>query len=312
MRALRQQAGMSLIEVMMVSSLLVIVLGAALAPFDVLSKTQQKSVEQNEAQDDARSSLSLITRNLRNTSGQNQLVNLASPYDLVVETVDYKAKPSGSLNARNLMRVRYCLDTTSPGSSLVRGRLWEQQHRWTTSSVPTSMPTPSCPDMSWGSARVVADYVTNKATNARRPTAAALFSYYPNASSLNTITSIRVKLLSDRRWDRDPPETELQTGVLLRNQNGLPTASFNATPGQVGTRKIILNANTSTDPEGLPLTYRWCDVTSQSVCDETTAVGSGVLYTYTAPVTGTRQMKLQVFDVGGLQSTAGPLAVAAP
>ena len=37
------------------------------------------------------------------------------------------------------------------------------------------------------------------------------------------------------------------------------------------------------DPEGLPLSYRWCDVTTQTLCDDTTRIGSGVLYTYTAP-----------------------------
>ena len=79
-----------------------------------------------------------------------------------------------------------------------------------------------------------------------------------------------------------------------------------------GSKKITLNAGTSTDPEGLPLTFRWCDVTTQTLCDDTTKVGSGVLYTYTAPVIGQRKILLQVFDVGGLQAIAGPLTVSAP
>ena len=309
---LRDERGMGLAEVMMSVALMAVVVGAALAPFDALHRTERTNTHQNEAQESARQAVAVISKNLRNTSGQNQLVNLASPYDLVVETVDARPKPSGSQNARNLMRMRYCLDTTSSKAALNNGIIWEQTLRWTTATPPSQMPGTSCPDSSWGESRILATNVTNKATSARRPTAVPLFQYFPNESSLSTITSIRMRVYADRVWDQAPPETELTTGILLRNQNGSPTASFTATPGDAGSRKITLNAGTSTDPEGLPLTYRWCDVTTQTVCDDTTKIGTGVLYTYTAPVAGERKLQLQAFDVGGLQATAGPLAVVAP
>lgn len=311
-RRARDQAGLTLVEVMMAATLMLVALGTAIAPFDLLHQTETRTVNQNEAQDSARNAMAVMMRALRNTSGQNRLVNLASPYDMVIETVDQTSKPAGSQNARNLMRVRYCLDTTGAGASLIRGQIWEQTYKWTTAVPPTTMPGANCPDAGWGSRRVLADYVTNRATWAQRPTAAPLFTYYPSSSPLDTITSIRVNLYSDRSWSRAPEETELTSGILLRNQNGSPTASFTATPETVGSRKITLNANTSTDPEGLPLTYRWCDVTTTSVCDDTTRIGTGVLYTYTAPNTATRQIQLQVFDVGGLQATAGPLTVTVP
>lgn len=309
---LQAESGFTLMEALIAISLLLVVLGAALTPFELLHRTEQRTTNQNESQDNARNAMAEITRNLRNTSGQNQLVNLASPYDMVVETVDASAKPAGSQNARNLMRVRYCLDTTSAGASSTNGRLWEQQFKWTTSTPPSTLPSTSCPDTAWGTRRVLASYVTNKATNPKRSAAAAVFTYFPSASTLDTITTVRVKLYSDRDWNADPLETELTSGILLRNQNGSPTASFTATPGTAGSRKITLNASTSTDPEGLPLTYRWCDVTTQTLCDDTTRVGTGVLYTYTSPVAGSRKIQLQVFDVGGLQAIAGPLTVTAP
>jgi Tfp pilus assembly protein PilV len=315
---LRDESGMTLLEVMVAAALMVVVLGAAITPLDVLHKTERRTINQNESQDGARSAMAVITRNLRNTSGQNQLVNLAGPYDTVVETVDQTAKPAGSQNVRNLMRVRYCLDTSSAGASLTRGRIWQQTHKWTTAAPPTQMPSTSCPDTTWGPSRVLVDHVTNRATastggrGSRRTTAAPLFTYFPNANSLDTITTVRVSLYTDHSWSQLPTETELTSGILLRNQNGSPTASFIATPGATASRKITLNANTSTDPEGLPLSYRWCDVTTTSLCDDTTRIGTGVLYTYTAPAAGARQIKLQVFDVGGLQATAGPLTVTAP
>jgi type II secretory pathway pseudopilin PulG len=309
---LGDEAGFTLMEALIASALLIVVLGAALAPFELLHRTARTTDNQNESQDNARNALAGIVRNLRNTSGQNQLVNLAGSYDMVVETVDPGSKPAGSQNSRNLMRVRYCLDTTSAGSSLTRGRIWEQSFKWTAATPPSTLPSASCPDTTWGSSsRIVADYVTNKATSAKRPAAAPLFSYFPSATSLDTITSIRVTLYSDRSWTQAPGETELTSGILLRNQNGSPTASFTATPGVAGSQKVTLNAGTSTDPEGLPLTYRWCDVTTVTTCDDTTRVGTGVLYTYTSPVAGTRQIQLQVFDVGGLQSIAN-LTVTTP
>jgi hypothetical protein len=211
------------------------------------------------------------------------------------------------------MRMRYCLDTSSGGTvSLTNGRLWEQSYRWTTATPPTVLPSTSCPDATWGTSRVVANYITNKATSTTRPTDKPLFTYFPSGASLDTITSIRVTIFSDRDWAAAPRETELTSGILLRNQNGAPTAGFDATPGAAGSRKITLNGGFSTDPEGLPLTYRWCDMTAASVCDDTTKIGAGTLYTYTAPTAGARQIVLQVFDMGGLQATAGPLTVIAP
>jgi type II secretory pathway pseudopilin PulG len=309
---LRQESGFTLMEALVASSLLIVVLGAALTPFDLVHRTERATVNQNESQDNARNTVATMTHALRNTSGQNQLVNLANSYDMVVETVDPQPKPGGSQNARNLMRVRYCLDTTSSRASLVNGHIWEQSFKWTTATPPNTMPSSTCPDTSWGTSRVLAANVTNKATWSGRLQAAPLFSYYPNASAPDTITSIRVSVFMDKVWNEKPNETELTSGILLRNQNGSPTASFNATPGVPGSKKITLNANASTDPEGLPLTYRWCDTTTQTLCDDTTRVGTGVLYTYTAPSSTARKITLQVYDIGGLQATAGPLTVVAP
>jgi hypothetical protein len=310
---LRDQSGVSLGEVLASAALFVVVLGAALTPFELVHRNERVTSSQNDSQDNARNAVALIARNLRNTSGQNRLINLASPYDLVIETVDPTGKPSGSQNARNLMRIRYCLDTSSGGSvGLTSGRIWEQSLKWTTASPPTSMPSASCPDSSWGTKRAVANFITNKATSTTRPTAAPLFTYFPAGATLDTITSIRVTIYSDRNWGQEPRESELTSGILLRNQNGSPTASFNATPGVAGSRKITLNAGASTDPEGLPLTYRWCDVTTVTTCDDTTRIGTGTLYTYTSPAAGARKIVLQAFDIGGLQSTAGPVTVTAP
>jgi hypothetical protein len=309
---IRDERGWTAAEVVVGSALMLLVLTAALTPFEVFQRTSRVAANQNDSQDNARNAVAEMTRQLRNVSGQNQLVNLASPYDLVVEAVDTTPPPAGSANARNILRVRYCLDITTSPASLTNGRIWEQKLRWTTATVPSSMPSVNCPDTSWGTRRIVADYVTNRATSSYRATAAPLFTYFPSNWTLDTITSIRLTVYSDRSWNEPPRETELTSGVFLRNQNGSPTASFTTTPGAAGSRKITLNGGTSSDPEGLPITYRWCDVTTVSTCDDTTKIGTGVLYTYTAPAAGARQIVLHAFDAGGLQAVAGPVTVTAP
>jgi hypothetical protein len=319
-RLIREERGaMSLMEVLLGAAMLSVMLGAAISPFIGLGKTDRIAQNANESQDNARTSLDLLEHQLRNLAGQSQLINRAASYDLVFETVDSQSKPAGSKNDRNVMRVRYCLDTTNAPASVSRGQLWEQDLRWTTAAVPSSLPNAaSCPDASWGNRRIVADYITNKTTTTRRSAVAPFFAYYPAPSAtptpteLQAITQIRVDLFTDRRITESPLESELTSGVFLRNQNGHPTASFTWTPGTSGTKQIILNAGASTDPENLPLTFRWCDVTTNATCDETTKVGSGVNYTYTAPAAGTRKILLQVFDLGGLETDSGPTNATAP
>jgi type II secretory pathway pseudopilin PulG len=328
MERLRDESGWSLMEFVFAAALMVLVLGTALTPFQVFQTTDRDQQNTNDALDTARTTLDYFTHQLRNVAGQSQLINRASSYDIVFETVDSGAKPAGSQNTRNLMRVRYCLNTTTAPSSVTSARLYEQKLTWTTAAVPSSMPNANaCPDAAWGTTtRAAADFITNRATSAtaagvtRRAAEAPLFAFYPvpasnppTAAQLQAITQIRMDLFVDRSATERPFETELASGVFLRNQNGPPTATFTAVAGgAVGSKKITLNATGSSDPENLPLTYRWCDVTTVTTCDDTTKVGTGVLYTYTAPVSGTRKILLQVFDNGGLETDLQNNNVTAP
>jgi hypothetical protein len=229
--------------------------------------------------------------------GQTQLVDRAGPYDVVFETVDPRFKPAGSSNDRNLMRVRYCLDTS--GGTATPGGLWAQELRWTTAATPSTLPSSACPDASFGSRRLVAGAITNRLNGQDRP----LFVYSPGTSPLASITAIRIDVFSDVKPNEAPRETRLTSGVFLRNQNGAPTAS--ATVTATGPpRQVTLNAGASSDPENLPLTFRWCDLSTSSTCDGDTAIGTGQLYTYTlpGPSNTARSMVLEAFDAGGLEA----------
>jgi type II secretory pathway pseudopilin PulG len=297
----RDERGMSLIEILVVTFMFIIVLLAALTPFEVLQNVDRKAQSQNQTQQNARQTVSAIAFNLRNLAGQSQLVERADAYDLVFETVDRNPKPPGSQNARNIMRVRYCLATNGGSASAGNGWIWEQTQRWTTAAVPTSMPVASsCPDVLWGgsSRRVVTGRITNRIAGQNRP----LFTYYPTGATLTQITSIRMDLFTDDNLADKVKETRHTSGVLLRNQNGAPTASV--ATASAGVRAVRLDA-TASDPENLPLTYRWCDLSANSVCDDATRIGTGQSYTHTfaaAVATGSsRNMRLVVTDAGGLE-----------
>lgn len=300
LHALRGERGfVSLAEMLWVSLLLILVLGVALAPFDAWHNTDRKTRSQADSQDNARETVDSVAHELRNIAGQTQLIERATSYDLVFQTVDPGPKPSGSQNSRNIMRVRYCLDSSDPAHA----RLWEQTLKWTTAALPSSMPSStSCPDGTWAGANssVISDTITNRNGGLDRP----LFAFFPTGASLPTITSVRVDLYTDRDTTDSVKEARLTSGVLLRNQSGAPTATATSTATGVS-KQVKLDAGASTDPENLPLSYMWCDVTSTTTCDDTTDLGTVTpfTYTFTAATGAVRNMRLIVTDLGGLQAT---------
>ena len=118
-----------------------------------------------------------------------------------------------------------------------------------------------------------------------------------NSTTLSAITQIRISLLVDLERGQGPEPAELSSGVFLRNQNRAPAASFTAT---VGATEIVLNASSSSDPEGDPLTYIWRD--------SGTEVGRGIVLRY-RPAKGNHSISLEVQDSSGLSATQGPTTV---
>jgi type II secretory pathway pseudopilin PulG len=274
--ALRREDGMSLVEVLIVSILMLIVLGATLTTFNQFERKSRDNQDLNEAQDGARRALDLMARDLRNLASPTPLLPLAvdvkDPQDLIFQS-EGKVKPGGSLNAQNTTRVRYCLNTTSR-------ILFRQIQTWTTAVAP-GIPTSACgASGGWASTMPVAGDVSN----GTRP----MFTY--NATDNDKVTEVTAQVWVDTTPTREPAETDLQTSVFLRNQNRAPTAAFSAVSMPGGA--IFLNASESTDPEEKALTFEWYDA---SLTPEK-KVGEGIVFTYPAPAAGTRQMYLIVRD----------------
>ena len=262
MAQLREEQGMTLVEVLMASVLMLIVLGATLTTFNNFERNVKTNEQQNEAQEQARRGMDLMTRDLRNLASPTPYLPLAvdrhEALDVIFQS-EGKDKPAGSLNAQNTTRVRYCLNA-------VEDRLYRQTQTWT-SALPPDMPSAGdCPAAGWTKTIPIADEIVNEGR--------ALFSY--NAADRSAITEVSARVFVDVDPERSPAEVSLQSSVFLRNQNRAPTASFSwaSMPGG----NVFLNASESTDPE------------------ESKKVGEGIVLTYKPPAAGWRDIKLIVRD----------------
>jgi prepilin-type N-terminal cleavage/methylation domain-containing protein len=275
-RRLAQEDGMTLVEVLIVMILMLIILVATLETFNTFERKSRDNQNQNEAQDEARRALDLIARDLRNLASPTPLLPLAVdvslPQDLIFQSTG-KVKPAGSLNAANTTRVRYCLNTTSR-------ILFRQIQTWTTAAAP-AVPTSVCGDTAGWTTTMA---ITTDVSSGTRP----IFSY--NDTQHDKITEVGTQLFVDTTPTRAPLEVDLQSSVYLRNQNRAPTALFSAVSMPGGT--IFLNASESEDPEEKALTFEWWDASLSPV----KKVGEGIVFTYTPPAAGNRQMYLIVKD----------------
>ena len=265
--------------------LMLLVIGATFGVFGTADTLQRKSELTQDAQRQARDAVDRMTLELRNMASPSndapQAIQGTTSNDIVFQTVG-KTKPTGSANAWNVKRVRYCLDGA--------GTLWRGEQTWTTAAAPAP-PTAAggaCPG-TWSAARVA-----NGVVNGTRPV------FRVNASDPTHITDVDVHLFVrvDARQNRG--ETELSSGVFLRNQNRFPTAAIDVVA--VNAQGILLSAADSADPEGDTLRYEWTDLSRNNQ-----PIGSGVTVLY--PSAGLQKgqqynIQLKVTDAGGLYTTA--------
>ncbi|MEX1141695.1 MAG: prepilin-type N-terminal cleavage/methylation domain-containing protein [Thermoleophilaceae bacterium] len=289
-RVVQDQRGVTLIEMMVVVVLSGIVMGTTLTTFTQFERTTAVNERQNEAQEQVRTGLAGLARELR---------NLASPTDQLPEAV-VRADASDivfqSVSSSATRRVRYCLDASG-------GRLWRQVQYEPFSDPSTS----SCPDATWGSERAAVENVTNGTR--------AVFTY--NSTEVTSITEITSSLWVDVNPGEPPLETALQTSIFLRNQNRAPLASFTAT---VSGSTIVLNGSDSSDPEGKALEFFWYDAdetgnecgTLPDAVPQTGCVGTGIVFNYEPAAPGTRQLHLVASDPAGLTDAADQVSVCVP
>lgn len=306
-----------LVELLMVMVLFGILLSATLSLFNGFERGTRDNERLNEQIETARNTTDTLSRQLRNlakpTSGAPSTINVAGKYDVIFQTSD----PTRTW-------VRYCLDTTGPGASVDKGKLWSAES--SSAALPGGAAGP-CPGTGWGTTpRVVATNVVNLTAGQDRPVfsfgcaagASANCATTPLATDYPRITSFATDLFVDLNVTRRPLAEEVSSSVYLRNQNESPTASFTWVPINPG--KVFLNGSDSADPEGRTLRYFWFAGTVPAfTCDigpPADSYLSGVTVTYpstgTAPSGSTQGITLVVCDPGDLMNTSPTRTVTFP
>jgi prepilin-type N-terminal cleavage/methylation domain-containing protein len=308
MSSLRGQAGFTLIELLVTMVITTIVFGATLSVLDVFQRDNRHELLRNETQDNARNALDRLGRDLRNVAAPKSTPELpgaleaAKRYSLIFQTISTEPGYAWGNNITHATRVRYCLDNSKPREEV----LWKQTTRWQDEHAPPLPTVTTCPDLTagdWETNTRLVEHVTNRIGGRSR----RLFLYGPGTEPTTTeINSIEVTMFIDltpgtrqlcgSNHEESCTESQLTSGISLRNANRQPTAFFTAV--QTGpSRKVLLNASESQDPQGLALTYKWWE---NGVLLSTT---SQQYETRTVFAAGTSQsFKLEVTDPGGLSS----------
>ena len=280
---MRRESGFTLVEVLVASTVMMVVLIATLTTLDRFVLNTRVTDAQNEAQNEARIAIDQLQREFRNNAAaaQDQQfgIDKASPYDVVFQTVD-PSKPAGSANERNSARVRYCFDSSTPAN----GRIYRQSQTWTTAATPPMPSTAACPDAAWSSARIMAEHLVNRNGGQNRPVWTA------NGADIANISGMESRFFVDINPNQPPAEREIQSSVSFRNVNQAPVADFTGLGNANGS--IVLNASGSYDPEGERVTYTWLE--------GTTTIGQGLAFTWDDAGGGTHTITLVATDGSGV------------
>ena len=138
MTRLRNEDGFTLAEMLVGALLMLIVMSASLGVLDNLRRLGTAHGSARRATGQGAQASRELSRSLRNVAPSPEfpaVIERGNAFDLVFRAVDRPRTDQGA-NARNLMRVRYCLDASDPD----RARLLEQTQRWNTQTAP-AMPT---------------------------------------------------------------------------------------------------------------------------------------------------------------------------
>jgi prepilin-type N-terminal cleavage/methylation domain-containing protein len=313
MNRLRDESGMTLIELLVAASISLIVFSATLGVVESMFRQRGHVEAQTEVETAARQTEDRMARQLRNLASPGDLVTDVAastqpksvdrdlPTDLIFKDVA-DTRPAGSANAPNVRRVRYCLQSagavtgTTFSASPTRQVLWMQFQTWTTAAAPAMPADTGCPGTGWTTQRIVADHVVNTA-------ATPLFVYSGDsgvvtgtaASDREDISRIEARIRVDADPTTFPSASDFTTGVMLRNQNRAPTAGLNYTLVNPVTCSVELNGAASEDPESKPLRYEW-------YIDGVKQVETGVVVQKLV-ARGTHTYSLSVYDPAGLVGT---------
>lgn len=288
MRLLRDEAGVTLTELLAAMVVAVILFGAAITTFVTFLGTSTRSDQEAQAQDTARSTIERLTSQLRNAASTgatgSQPIQSVSDFDLV-----FLAPANGvaatTTNPRGLAYHRYCLGNANNKSEV----LWGQTAAYHSTSQATAPPTSKCPDVGWPNKTRMADHLINRS--------APVTPLFVPTTVAGEVTQIAINARVDWNMDTRPVATELRSEASFRNLNRGPTASM--TCQGLANGHAICDASASSDPDGHALSYAW-KVNGSTLTNEKT-----YRLDYSPLAKGAQpSLTVTVTDSGGATSTA--------
>jgi len=286
MTRLRSEHGFTLMELLVTMVITTIVFGATLSVLDVFQRDNVVDQKRSEVQDNARNAIDRIARQLRNvaapSAGSPGALLTTKNYSMIFDTIDSSTGYEWKENLSHTMMVRYCLNNSNPENEV----MWMQVRRWQTKTGPETPVASGCPDVGgfWESNRQIVQHVTNRIGGEMRP----MFKY--SAATAPQTASVEVDMfLNFTPGHTHPGETQLTSGVGLRNANRPPIPEFTVTRIN---KFVRLDGSASYDPDGLALTYTW-------TIDGTKLASTSQVAEVERPV-GSHTYELEVTDPGGL------------
>lgn len=292
MSRLQTEHGFTLIELLVAMAMSTVIFGATLSVLDVFQRNNAVDQQRNEVQDNARNAMDQIARQLRNVAAPNAgspgALLTTKKYSMIFDTIDSSSGYAWENNKSHTMMVRYCLNNSNPENEV----LWMQVKRWHTETGPEETPSPTtCPDLSgyWASNgqesnRQLVQHVTNRIGGKTRQ----MFTY--SAATAPQTASVEIDMFLNLTPGQPRRETELTSGIGLRNANRPPIAAFTVT--RINTEYVRLDGSASYDPDGLALTYKW-------TIDKTPLASTAQVTEVKEPV-GSHTYELEVADPGNL------------
>jgi prepilin-type N-terminal cleavage/methylation domain-containing protein len=299
MNRLSDERGMTLPEILVAMTIMLIVMFATLTSFDAFGRRQTINNRQTDAVERVRLVGDRVAKQLRNlaspTNSSGGTIERAEANDIIFQTFEPTKR-----------RVRYCLPSGSSDETLYFMTQLPAAGGGT-KALPSTGSCQATTGGGWDRVQVVGNNIVNNRSGT------PVFTYNWDATAASNsdytkITGIRLSMLVDVNASaKRPAAVRVLSGIDLRNQNQPPTAAFQVTGGGAGNRTFVLNGSASSDPEGRSLSYFWYRGRTSGFTPTTTdLIGDGKTYTYTVPQgdvgSGAWYFKLEVRDPGGLSS----------
>jgi prepilin-type N-terminal cleavage/methylation domain-containing protein len=321
MKKVTRQDGFTLIELIVAMALSLVILFATLTILDSYTHDSTINTQNNDAQNRARLAIDRAVWQLRNIASpvtQPKLLERASPYDLVFQTIGVQ-QGGATGNVAGDERVRYCVPNDTAAGSSTNEVLIRETQTWNTAAPPASpwssdptvsipcpdVPLPSDPNHTW---TVTASRQVNWLTNRYQSRSDRPAFYYNNgtldnnsvaANDLPLVASVEIDLFVNPTPTQPKRESELRSSAFLRNQTHSPVANF--TYSDQGGGSVLLNGATSYSPDGYDLDYSWSCISAGCPAASTLAAQSDGLVSW-QPGPGTYTVQLAVTDPNGLTS----------